>query len=301
MALWQAGLSFFQPATAMDAFTLSIGDIPASNDTVKYRGYRLHLTDFEILKQTDDWVKIKCTIVNSGRMAVDFSKKGTEHWVQVNFDQTLFAHKLGGLRENIRQAMYEENLHLSPGEVLRDKQLKVPVIILRKTEKESNTISFSTPEPEEEQVAFTSKGGNEIYPEPESTHEKCPDIYFSNLRITEQNDKWATLEYTIENQGSGVFNLAMENGDQRENLAIRAYISGVTTLSRGAIPIGGQFVQIEPDRPKDLYPGGKFTGKIRLDVRKKTRYMKSLILSLDSNQFHQECDKTNNTGAVVLE
>jgi hypothetical protein len=297
--------------TVADTLFQPTNDQPSFYDTIKYNGYRLNLTEFEILKKTDDWVKIKCTIVNSGRNDVDFSKKGTEHWVQVNFDQSLFDNKLGGLRENIRQAMYDENLRLTVGEVIRGKTLKVSTMpVASPRNNPAPAISFSDPTHSSENkdeipAVFSSKGGdNEAFVEPaEFQKEKtpCPDLFFSNLRVLEQDDKWATVEYTVENQGEGAFQLAGSQGNHQERLAIRAYISGVAVLSRGALPIGGQFVRIEPGEPKELYPGGRYTGKLRLDVRKKTRYLKSLILSLESDQFHLECDKTNNTGAVILD
>ena len=295
--------------TALDTLFQPTNHQPPSFDTIKYNGYRLHLTDFEIIKKTDDWVKIKCTIINSGRNDVDFSKKGTEHWVQINFDPSLFDSKLGGLRENIKHAMYDENLQLAAGDVIRGKTLKVSTMPIDSPQSEPEpVVSFSDPtsgrENFETPVVFSSKGGGETsLPEPAEFQKEaeCPDIFFSSIHILEQDDKWATVEYTVENQGKGVFQMAGSQSGHQEQLAIRAYISGVTVLSRGALPIGGQFVRIEPGEPKELYPGGKYTGKLRLDVRKKTRYMKSLILSLESNQFHLECDKTNNTGAVILE
>jgi len=279
-------------------------------DTVKYLGYRLHLTDFEILKKTADWVKIKCTIINSGRNDVDFSKKGTEHWVQVNFDPSIFDQKLGGLRDNIRQAMYDENFRLAAGGVIRGKTLKVSTMPAPTSRIEPEPpISFTDPVAGRENSGdptVSSKGGNDapLPEEPASFQkeaEECPDLFFSDLRIIGQDDKWATIEYIVENQGKGAFQLVDRNAKNQEKLAIRAYISGVPVLSRGALPVGGQFVRIEAGNPAELLPGEKYTGRIRLDIRKKTRYMKSLILSLESDQFHLECDKTNNTGAVVLE
>lgn len=276
------------------------------HDTVKYQGYRLDLTDFKVLKTTDQWVKIQFTVVNSGRKDVDFSKKGTEHWVQINFDQSLFDHKLGGLRENIRHALYQENFSLAVGQIRRNKDLKVPVVLPASQQTQTETgISFSERKPsQEEQPVLMAKGGGEdVLPAQESwlkKTEECPDILFTNLKIIEQDDKWATLEYTIQNQGKGDFHL-FGVGEGAEKLAIRAYISGAPVLSRGALPIGGQFVQAASGFSPDLRPGQSITGKVRLDIRKKTRYMKSLILSLESDQFSHECDKTNNSRAVILD
>ena len=298
------------PPSPVSFSKLPLKPVQTANDTVKYQGYRLDLTGFTVIKKTDDWIKIRFTVVNSGRKDVDFSKKGTEHWAQVNFDQSIFDLKLGGLRENIRHALYKEGFSLAAGEIVRNKDLKVPAFLPFQPgpEESSPEISFTERSPRkeasEEQPVFTSKGsGDDTLPAPEilpDDNEDCPDIFFTHLQILEQDDKWATIEYGINNQGKGRFQL-FGTGEAVEKLAIRAYISGVPVLSRGALPIGGQLVSPSPGMPDYLGPGESYTGKIRLDIRKKTRYMKSLILSLESDQFARECDKTNNSKAVILD
>lgn len=284
-----------------------------NDDTIKYRGYRLELINFQVLKTTDDWVKISFDVINSGRMDVNFSKKGTEHWVQFIFEQSLFSLKLGGLRDNIRHTLYDENFELAAGQTLYHKELKVPVVIAKKQmQPEPIAGGFETkvgtptalPEAEEPEM-LAGKGGEE---EPASSEtmqpgiaDDCPDIYFYRLRIIEQDDKWATIEYTIANKGFGTFKLFDKNSKNQEKLVVKAFISGVPTLSRGALSAGGQIVKPTPGQTGDLLPGDTYTGQMKVDVRKKTRYMKSLILSLDSDQFRLECDKTNNTDAVILD
>lgn len=293
-------------------------EIPAfsnggGEDTVKYRGYRLEITEVSLLKQTDDWVKISFTVVNSGRMNVDFSKKGTEHWVKFVYDQSLFSNKLGGLRENIQQTLYDDNFKLEAGQTLRNKELKVPVLIIKKIAQpepvaevfETTTGSQpSLPEAEDPSMLL-GKGGEEEptanVPVQPGIDDDCPDIYFLHLQILQQDDKWATIEYTIANKGLGTFKL-FDNGSQvKEKLLVKAFISGVPTLSRGALSVGGQIVKPMAGQSGDLIPGDTYTGQVKVDIRKKTRYMKSLILSLDSDQFKFECDKTNNTDAVILD
>lgn len=270
-------------------------------DTVKYQGYRLDITLFEVLKKTDDWVKVRLTVVNSGRFDIDFSKEGTEHWVQVNFDPSIFDAKMGGLRENIRRELAEKGFRLQAGKIAKDLEMKVPVVVPVQRKKDEPVVSTNDKN-EEGAIAFSAKGGSDEITQPDEEalrkrKEECPDIAFSRLQIVSQDDKWATLEYTLVNKGKGVFQLQSDEEIQEPLLAVRAYISGVTTFSRGALPIGGQFIS----EGKSLEPGESHTGKLRLDIRKKTRYMKSLILSLESSQFADECDKTNNTGAVILD
>lgn len=310
-----AGFSFVNDhghVPSLNAKILATSDPSQGEDTVKYRGYRLEMTDVALLKRTDDWVKIRFNIVNSGRMNVDFSKKGTEHWVQFVFDHTLFSNKLGGLRENIRQTLYDENFKLEAGKILQGKELKVPVVIIKKAVDEpavaegfETKVGTSTEMPEAEDPLFMGKGGEEEPTTAPSIQpgiaDDCPDIYFQRLRILQQDDKWATIEYTIANKGFGIFKLFDKGGKIEEKLVIKAFISGVPTLSRGALSAGGQIVKPLPGQSGDLLPGDTYTGQMKVDVRKKTRYLKSLILSLDSDQFKFECDKTNNTDAVILD
>jgi hypothetical protein len=320
-----AGLSFSPTATPPKPFVVPAGN-PIRNpqsanpqsftpspegDSVKYRGYRLELNSFEVLKRNGDWVKLRFNIVNSGRVDVDFSKKGTEHWVQFVFDQSIFSNKLGGLRPNIQQALFEEAFKLGVGKSVQGKELKVPVIIVQKQEASTPPVAegFETkvgekPKAPENQgpAVLVGKGGEED-PSPTVTvppgiAEDCPDIYFQRLRIIEQDDKTATIEFTIANKGFGPFHLYSK---QAERVLLKSFISGVPTLSRGALPAGEQTLKPDASHSGELLPGGTFTSRIKVDVRKKTRYMKSLILSLDSDQFKLECDKTNNTGAVILD
>lgn len=278
---------------------------PADTSPVKYQGYRLQFTEFELLKKIDDWVKIRFTVVNSGRFDVDFRKKGREHWVQFIFDQSLFDAKLGGLREHIKHELVKEEFFLEVGKTVLKKELKVSTMP-PPAPPDSEPVLNGEPIVNEEPVVFTPKGGGdeivfEIEKPKVAVKDECPDIYFAKLAILEQDDKWATIEYTVSNKGNGRFILFGENNGRQQHLAIRAYISGVEVMSRGALPIGGQFVKEIPGQIGILQPGESHTGKVKLDIRKKTRYMKSLILSLESDQFIDECDKTNNTGAVVLD
>jgi hypothetical protein len=282
------------------------------DDTVKYRGYRLEITEVAILKQTDDWVKISFSIVNSGRVDVDFTKKGTLHWVKFVYDYTLFSNKLGGLRENIQQTLYDENFKLPVGQTIKKKELKVPVILLKKAMPTETVaggfetkVGTSIEQLEAEDPSNVAGKGGDDTPDATGTiqpgiRQDCPDIFFQRLRILQQDDKWATVEYTISNKGHGSFMLFEKGGKAEEKLVIKAYISGVPSLSRGALSVGGQIVKPLSGQTLELQPGDIYINQMKVDIRKKTRYMKSLILSLDSDQFKFECDKTNNTDAVIL-
>lgn len=295
-------------------------------DSVKYRGYRLELTDFKMVKEKSDWLKISFTIVNSGRMNVDLGREGTEHWVVFNFDRSIFKAKLGGYRENIKRQLIKENFKLDASERIVGMELKIPNVLPlppRKSVGEDEIISEVQPsesaiddpvsnvswnymeapsipiQQPEDAIPTTEKVANvTIQKSVESP--PCPDILLENLKIIEEDDKWATVQFTITNLGKGIVYIFGNTEDKKDNLVLNAYLSGVTTLTRGAIPIGGKILTEEVRQKNELLQGESLTSRIKLDVRKKTRYMKSLILSAENMQFPSECDRTNNSMGVVL-
>ncbi len=302
-----------------NGFSASKPHINASNkDSIKYRGYRLELTDFRLIKENKDWVKISFTVVNSGRMNVDMGREGTEHWVVFNFDKSIFKAKLGGYRGNIQRQLAKEKFKLEAGKSIKGMELKIPNVLPtppkkttpkppvaarpehKKSEESANSLSWKTMEaPSLPNNEWSEKGGQPIH-EPIKEKAPCPDILITDIKIIKEDDKWATLQYSITNQGEGTFYLFGKTSDKNDNLVVSAYISGVTTLTRGAIPIGREAITEEVRKVNELNKGEQVTAQIKLDIRKKTRYMKSLILSLESQQFADECDRKNNSMGVVL-
>ncbi|MFK7931918.1 MAG: hypothetical protein AB8G22_00320 [Saprospiraceae bacterium] len=125
----------------------------------------------------------------------------------------------------------------------------------------------------------------------------CPDLILEKVKILEQSKRWLTVEYQIKNIGKGSAILMGKEAHERDNVAVKAYMSGTPKLSRGAINIGGKFVKTGKSV---LAPGEINTGKIKLDISSQTRYTPVVILTLDAFQTFRECDRTNNMGHVVV-
>lgn len=304
-------------------FATAIEEPAVQTDSIKYRGYRLELTNFKKIKEKSDWLKISFNAINSGRMNVDLGRKGTEHWVVINFDNSIFKAKLGGYRSNIRRQLIKEGFKLDAGKSAINIELKIPNVLPtppRKkeeplvsqkekrpatlNEEAASSLSWSSDDaPSLPGNEFSEKGsGHEAMPvkSKETVEKACPDLFLSNVKIIRQDEKWVTVQYTITNQGKGVFYLFGNNNGEADNLHVNAYLSGVTTLTRGALPIGGKPITAEISRKNELKQGESVTSQIKLDIRKKTRYMKSLILNLESRQFASECDRKNNSKGIVL-
>ncbi|MDF1866351.1 MAG: hypothetical protein P1U70_16065 [Saprospiraceae bacterium] len=268
-----------------------------------YMGYRLHLTQIKVLKKSENWIRIQFSAINTGRNHINFSKKGTAHWIQFQFDNSLYDSKLGGWKEQIRYAFYNSNFKLKAGKMTKEAELKVEMMIPVISHKTIEKKPIASPKEPAQKIIFTTGGSND-FTEKELLNSKiqCPDLIIESLQVVNQSKKWATIEYTLANIGKGPVDLVERVGNEPIKLAIRAHISGVPTLSKGALSIGGGFVG-ENINSKDitLYPNDRYKETVKLDIRKKTRYLKTIILSLDTHSLSYECDRTNNTNAIELQ
>jgi hypothetical protein len=149
---------------------------------------------------------------------------------------------------------------------------------------------------EESGVAFDTKASVEASKNSYAEKKVCPDLVLSNLNVVKKSKNWVTIEYTLENQGKGPANITKDKNGQ--GIALRAFLSSSEKISRGALPLGGGFVDY--DKNANLYPNSTFKGTIKLDIRKMTRFTPFVIINLDPFNVLQECDKTNNYGNVKV-
>ncbi|MEY3367601.1 MAG: hypothetical protein RI973_756 [Bacteroidota bacterium] len=277
----------------------------AFSDTTPYLGYRLHLTSVSLVKESEKYVKINCTLINSGRMNVDFGNAGTAEWVPLEFDESLFQLKLGGLRDNIRLALQEKGLRVPAGAVLRNVELRVSTLPTPLPPAATPAIPLPAPGANAIADATTPPAGNSVPPPglpPATRTDSCPDLHFASLVLVGEAFGKATIDFVIENRGLSPFPLSQKNiGGNQATLVLEAFISGVTVLTRGALPANAMVLSPDETGMDELLPGQQIKGKMQVDTSKKTRYLKSLILSLDSDFLQLECDRSNNVAGLVLE
>jgi hypothetical protein len=274
--------------------------VSAIADTTPYLGYRLHLTSVSLIKQTGKYIRLQCTLINSGRRDVDFGKQGTSEWVPLEFDETLFQLKLGGLRDNIRLALQEKGLLLPAGTVLKDVELRVST--LPPSLPAASAPPIQLPAPEKSATPSTDITAMPRDLPPATRPDSCPDLHFASLKLIGEAFGKATIEFAIENRGKTTFPLSYKKGGENTaTLVLKAFISGVTELTRGALPADALVLTPDEIGMDELLPGRQIKGRMQVDTSKKTRYLKSLILSLDSDFLHLECDRSNNAAGLILE
>ena len=147
------------------------------------------------------------------------------------------------------------------------------------------------------EVAFDTRASVEESKNSYAEKELCPDLVLNSINIVKKSKNWVTLEYTLTNVGKGPAYLAKDKNGQ--GIALRAFLSSSEKISRGALPLGGGFVEYDK-KGQGLYPNSSYTGNLKLDIRKMTRFTPFVIINFDPFNVIQECDKTNNYGNVKV-
>ncbi|MEL6922923.1 MAG: hypothetical protein AAFO94_02670, partial [Bacteroidota bacterium] len=169
--------------------------------------------------------------------------------------------------------------------------------VVSKEAKEEGPASEELAEAIKEEVILSDES-----PEKKLKKRKCSDLVISDIKILKQNKSQAVIEFTLTNYGEAAAKIASQSNDTGQIFAIKAFLSRSGQLSRGSLPVGGTFVNKVPNR-KDgkLRPNASYTGTIKVDIRKKTRFTPNIVLSIDPYLSLLECDRSNNTNFVNLE
>jgi NACalpha-BTF3-like transcription factor len=315
--------------TILYCFFLLIASINKSNGQGKiYTGYRLHLSGIKVLQQSETDAILSFTAVNTGKNSINSQEKELAEKLVLNCD--LKSLNIAFLSDEgpLLSAILAKEFQLEPGAFLQlnnlqivgpAKAIEAPTFRVPKKEKADTTSSIIESEAatkskegvqteekreeiEEEDIVLVAPKVNRT-PIEELLGEKnsCPDLVFDTLKLIKRTDKSVWIEFTIKNIGKGPA-LLYDNESEERPFGIRAFISGTTFISKGAVTIGGHTIEDGLGNPQGLIqPGERIIRTEQFDIRKMTRYMPVLILSLDAFLKLRECDRTNNTGYIILE
>ena len=281
---------------------------------MQYQGYRLQVYNIKVLKEGRDFYQIRCNLANTGRENLDIEEFRPQPRLILNYDHTIFENKLGSYRENIRRSMTTANLKLKTGKVKERFELRFPKLLPEDTVRNPNPPAMITeagvnkdkdaaanPSPKKEETAAEAE--KSALPVAVFVPEDAPcyDFSIDTVIVKDMDKKWLTLEYTLKNNGNTGAPMLGATDAENDNLALRAFISGVPKMTKGALVFGGTFVENqEKGADGKIPPGLRYKGTFRLDIRDKSRYMNYLILSLDPFNTVDECDERNNVHVVDL-
>lgn len=161
----------------------------------------------------------------------------------------------------------------------------------KKRKKADDSVVFESP-------TFESKSLDDILRE----KQECPDLVIEGMEIVKVKFNKATVRFAVKNIGKGPAKIYEKENKEDNPLGVRAYISGSDQITKGSINIGGFFMEGGLDETKGyLNANESFEMEVVLDIKKKTRYMPNIVLSLDAFLKLRECDRTNNSSHAEIE
>ncbi len=292
-----------------------------SFENPEYIGYRIALTDLSVTTSKNDMLKIEFTPINTGRKDLLFGKNITPPpSLVVIFDESIYKSSLTPYAEEIRAAIQDHDFHISSGKIYKKISIKLPIKAQDKDQKDERvTDILENPrlakpiDKNKEPENFTKKGVNSDdfentlaassfnYTHQDYDENACADLVFESIKVIKKSKSKVTIEYTIVNLGEGPATIINSRKNEEKNMALKAHFSSRDKLTKGSLTFGGDFVQKGLDHSKGkLYPGQKYTGTIKLNIQKMTKFTPYIILELDPYLSVFECDKKNNKVGVKV-
>ena len=265
--------------------------IPSKKD---YQGYRLKVTNIQVLKKKGNQRKISCTLINTGREKVRTPLSSSAPNLVINYDKSLAENGLIAYQNSLERALLKKKFTLDVGKIASGYELKFNI---------SKEV-LAANEAKEDKAVKNKKADNAspiLLPSASIYDEAlCPDLKVDTFFVLKRSKKTVELGFKITNYGQGPAAMFGETSETADNVAIRAFASGTPKLSRGDLVLGGAFIESGmEDKNGVLMPNESFSGSFVVETRKKTRYMPYFILSIDAYQALWECDETNNVQPLL--
>jgi hypothetical protein len=291
----------------------------------RYVGYRLQLIDFEQVKKSGNQIKLKCTVVNTGRFSVKLDGKSLPK-IPLVLDADAVSLKTLNLEnqaEVICKQARLQKVNLEPGGmiprftihfVLKEKNKNEPIPTSKRTAGNNDAAStnpksaepaISTPisaatvpvTPKMPTVSVEIAKDTSDFVDDRLT---CADLALEDLKVLSLTKKNIELEFTIVNKGVGEAPLFGTKKGKEDNIAIQFYLSSSPRLTRGALPLEGIYLTqgLETTKGK-LAAGGRYRQKVRINIEKANQFSKVLILYTDNFDVLRECDETNNEAHII--
>jgi hypothetical protein len=255
--------------------------IIVSNASI-YTGFRLQITDIEVIQRKKNSVKIRFNLINSGKRTILLN--GMPERIAISFDESLEKNGLQSIQNQLIATVQQKTLYIEAGEMKKN---------FRETFKIAPDAVLS-PTPKKETDPDNAPGSVNI------TY--CPDMVIEKIDILKQTQKIVLLQYTLANIGKGPVSLYGKLNDDDDNIYVKAFCSTTEKLSRGAIPIGGAAITKGVAHPSGLLlPNQQYKHTMELDISQQTpKFTPYIVLEIDAYQKIWECDEKNNTTAAKM-
>lgn len=294
---------------------------------IDYQGYRIELIDIVQQNSSAD-SPFEVSLVNSGKFSVTLGKaiNSYSNLLLMVEDNAIFA-KNPELKNALMLAALQYKLSLQPGQVF--KNIKLTPVFQKdykpelKSENKITKIESLPDLPAKSDTKSTKKASKtvkkqkkdklvkEVKPiiEPSKKIEVvntspevgCPDLIVSEIKIIKESKNHLNVKCTIKNIGTASAPIHRFKNNHVENISMAAYFSASDKMSRGSILAGGLVIKDGLKATQGmLLPDKELTVELKISQEDRSRYLNSLIISIDSRQLVYECIENNNNQAIQL-
>jgi hypothetical protein len=274
-----------------------------------YAGYRVYLANLEILKHSDNSLRVAFRTVNTGRQDLEFGKGNTESMQKmvVRFDPIFENGKMQPYLMDIIASLKQEDFTVVAGKISDRREMEVPLNfassgaspapskILLDIGSPNKPESTSSTEIAETSIEKPLEKDFQYY-DPET----CPDLRIETIKVVKQKKNYVIIQYTIKNVGKGPANIEGNSKGKEDNIAVKAFMTSSEKLNKGALVLGGDLIENRSKNAGALLPGETHTSNIRLDINTMTKFTPVIILELDTFGQVRECDETNNKNHIKV-
>lgn len=299
-----------------------------NHELIAYQGYRIELL---FPANGIQGTNFTSTIVNSGKYPVTLGLKNEayENLQVLVEDNPAFAEN-PGLKKDLIKTALRQKIVLSPGQsqknvflqtgfsnvnISPEAEFSIPEnISLENSDKKAKKQKEKVEKKRKAKAAKIKKQKNDerdkektepiIYKMPESDvfdSVNCADLMISEAAIIKQSKHKLKLECTIQNAGRIPAALHHFKKTEQQDISLAAYFSASGKMSRGSVLAGGYVIKDGLDKTSGLLlPGESMKVKFDVSLENSSRYLNSLIISVDSRQLIYECIENNNTFVIQL-
>jgi hypothetical protein len=316
-----SGLGAFYPIKQ------SIGENPIDSLPLSksYSGYRLEITDIRSIKTNGDIVIADMDIINSGKFAVSTGNidQNTQN-VVVLIDEPIIKKVTPNQLNALITGLFQSKKNFAPGTsyfknqvsgnsatfesawkgIAKSKNSTKTSVSSKPIVAVPNVIAPTDTQPlkgvSDKATVKIIRSNTIIQSTPELVKPvvSCGDLEVVNISIIDRKKDKLKISYTITNTGNAPIEMYGDKKSNIEPISIAVYFSASGQLSRGSELAGGDIILSGLDTTKgNLEPKAVLTGTLNISTKNKSRFLNTLILSVDSRQTSLECKENNNSAS----
>jgi hypothetical protein len=255
-----------------------------------YAGKRCGLLLFRDVDIQENKVSFTCDIANSGSEPLKLNGKPKDiAGLVFSEDGSLSAAGLDVYKDLVAATVAKSSISMKPGAFLQNKRF---------TFKKEDVQLFALPA-----ASVQSQPSYPVQPSEfffSDTLNGCPDVIIDSMWIVQTKRSSILVKVRIRNIGTGPAKIYPVNAKEK-GTGLSFYLGNTPTISRSSLFIHGDHLSEGlNDSQGVLLAGHDFEQLVKVPLSRRAQYLTTLLCRIDTFQYIEECDETNNQSALLF-